>query len=95
MSNGETALKTMDRMDCGESYMLLEFPLDCTNTAAVFYFGDFSSFVIQENSEGLEIEVMREMYTNVNEVGVKLYSLLDRKLIHLEVEPTVYRLEIK
>ncbi|HDR5266631.1 hypothetical protein [Bacillus thuringiensis] len=39
-------------MDGGVSYMLLGFPLDCTDvvkgsvdTAAVFYFGDFSSFV--------------------------------------------------
>ncbi|MCR6864030.1 capsid protein [Bacillus thuringiensis serovar toumanoffi] len=38
---------------------------------------------------------MREMYTNVNEVGLKLYNLLDEKLIYSEVEPTVYRLEIK
>ncbi|ARJ24227.1 capsid protein [Bacillus mycoides] len=35
------------------------------------------------------------MYTNVNEVGLKLYNLLDRKLIYSEVETTVYRLEIK
>ncbi|MED1626525.1 hypothetical protein [Bacillus mycoides] len=38
---------------------------------------------------------MREMYTNVNEVGLKLYNLLDGKLIYSEIEPTVYRLEIK
>ncbi|WP_255259275.1 capsid protein [Bacillus wiedmannii] len=38
---------------------------------------------------------MREMYTNVNEVGLKLYILLGGKLIYSEVEPTVYRLEIK
>ncbi|MFK4308953.1 HK97 family phage major capsid protein [Bacillus sp. RC206] len=82
--------------------MLLGFPLDCTDAVkgsadlvAVFYFGDFSFFVIQENSEGLEIEIMKEMYTNVNEVGLKLYNLLAGKLIHSEVEPTVYSLEIK
>ncbi|HDR7962507.1 TPA: capsid protein [Bacillus wiedmannii] len=34
------------------------------------------------------------MYMNVNEVGFKLYNLLDGKLIYSEVEPTVYRLEI-
>ncbi|WP_231595952.1 phage major capsid protein [Bacillus sp. LK2] len=46
--------------------MLLGFPLDCTDAvkgwadkAAVFYFGDFSSFVIQDNSEGLEIEIIQ------------------------------------
>ncbi|MDA2143484.1 MULTISPECIES: phage major capsid protein [unclassified Bacillus cereus group] len=64
--------------------MLLGFPLDCTdavkgsvNSLAVFYFDDFSFFVIQENSEGVEIEIMKEMYMNVNEVGLKLYKLLD------------------
>ncbi|MBJ8030875.1 phage major capsid protein [Bacillus cereus group sp. N21] len=102
LPNGEPALKTIDRVDGGVSYMLLGFPLDCTDavkgsadSAALFYFGDFASFVIQENSDGLEIEVMKEMYTNVNEVGLKLYNLLDGKLIYSEVEPTVYRLEIK
>ncbi|HFK1746062.1 TPA: phage major capsid protein [Bacillus cereus] len=82
--------------------MLLGFPLDCTDvvkgsvdTAAVFYFGDFSSFVIQENATGLEVEVMPERYALINEVGFKLYNLLDGKLIYSEVEPTVYRLEIK
>ncbi|MGH0601407.1 capsid protein [Bacillus mycoides] len=43
----------------------------------------------------MEIEIMKEMYTNVNEVGLKLYILLDGKLIYSEVEPTVYRLEIE
>ncbi|PGB63957.1 capsid protein [Bacillus toyonensis] len=38
---------------------------------------------------------MKEIYTNVNEVGLKLYNLLDGKLIYSEVEPTVYSLEIK
>ena len=73
--------------------MLLGFPLDCidavkgsVDSIAVFYFGDFSSFVIQENSDGLEIEVMREMYMSVKEVGLKLYNLLDGKLIYSEVE---------
>ncbi|MEB9735594.1 phage major capsid protein [Bacillus cereus] len=102
LPNGEPALKTIDRVDGGVSYMLLGFPLDCTDvvkgsvdTAALFYFGDFSSFVIQEKSTGLEVETMNETYSLRNEVGFKLYNLLDGKLIYSEVEPTVYRLEIK
>lgn len=102
LPNGEPALKTIDRVDGGVSYMLLGFPLDCTDivkgsvdTAAVFYFGDFSSFVIQEKATGLEVETMNETYSLRNEVGFKLYNLLDGKLIYSEVEPTVYRLEIK
>ncbi|MFY8292733.1 capsid protein [Bacillus paranthracis] len=34
------------------------------------------------------------MYTDVNEIGLKLYNLLDGKLIYSELEPTVYRLEL-
>jgi hypothetical protein len=101
LPNGDPALKTIDRVDGGVSYMLLGFPLDCTDvvkgsvdTAAVFYFGDFSSFVIQENSIGLEVAVLKERYSLKNEIGFQLYNLLDGKLIYSEVEPTVYRLEI-
>ncbi|HDR5266630.1 MULTISPECIES: capsid protein [Bacillus] len=38
---------------------------------------------------------MPERYALIKEVGFKLYNLLDGKLIYSEVEPTVYRLEIK
>ncbi|OWW07406.1 phage major capsid protein [Bacillus sp. MB353a] len=102
LPNGDPALKTIDRVDGGVSYMLLGFPLDCTDvvkgsvdTAAVFYFGDFSSFVIQENSIGLEVAVLKERYSLKNEIGFQLYNLLDGKLIYSEVEPTVYRLEVE
>lgn len=102
LQNGEPALKTIDRVDGGVSYMLLGFPLDCTDAvkgaidaAAVFYFGDFISFTIQENSTGLEVETLYETYAHLNEIGFKLYNLLDGKLIYSEVEPTVCRLEIK
>ncbi|MFJ8217422.1 phage major capsid protein [Bacillus cereus] len=102
LPNGEPALKTIDRVDGGVSYMLIGFPLDYTDVvkgsvdaAAVFYFGDFSSFTIQENSTGLEVSTMYETYSRKNEIGFKLYNLLDGKLIYSEVEPTVYRLELK
>lgn len=82
--------------------MLLGFLLDCTDavkssadSVTVFYFGDFSSFIIQENATGLEAEVMPERFALKNELGFKLHNLLDGKLIYSEVEPTVYRLEIK
>lgn len=51
--------------------MLLGFSLDwkdvvkeSLDSAAVFYFGAFSSFVIQENATGLEVEVMPKRYTH-------------------------------
>ncbi|PFZ73687.1 phage major capsid protein [Bacillus toyonensis] len=75
--------------------MLFNNVKSSADTAAVFNFGDFSSFVIQENPDGLEIEVMREMYMNVNEVGLKLYNLLDGKLIYSEVESVVYHMNYK
>lgn len=101
LPNGEPALKTIDREDGGVSYMLLGFPLDFTDavkgsndSAAVFYFGDFSSFKIHENSAGLEIETITGMYAHLNEFAFKLYNLIDGKLIYSPVEPTVYRLEV-
>lgn len=82
--------------------MLLGFLLDYTDAvkgsvdeAAAFCFGDFLSFFIRENSTGLEVEVLKERYSLKNELGFQLYNLLDGKLIYSEVEPTVYRLEIK
>lgn len=101
LPNGEAALKTIERTDGGVSYMLLGFPLDCTDVIkskvddkAVFYFGDFSSFNIQENSNGLEVEVLNETYAQLNEVGFKIHNLLDGKLIYSDLEPTVYRMEV-
>ncbi|MGH0827272.1 phage major capsid protein [Bacillus pretiosus] len=80
----------------------MRIPLDCTDavkgsadSVAVFYFGDFLSFFIRENSTGLEVEVLKERYSLKNELGFQLYNLLDGKLIYSEVKPTVYRLEIK
>lgn len=100
-TNGEPMLKILDRVESGVSYNLLGFPLDCIDdvkgsdeTKAVFYFGDFSSFVIQEASDGLEIKKLDEMFAHVNEMAIKLYNLLDGKLIYSDLEPTVYRLEI-
>ncbi|WP_237648696.1 phage major capsid protein [Sediminibacillus terrae] len=154
LPNGEAALKTLDRVDGGVSYMLLGFPLDFTDAVkgdtqikaqesvenaeaelaaaqealnleptnqdlidavteaetkltaaqetlndenentAVFYFGDFSSFKIQEDPDGLEIQTINSLYAHLNEVGFKLYNLVDGKLIYSQIEPTIYRLEV-
>lgn len=104
LPNGEPVLKTIDHEGAGVKYLILGFPVDVTDIAkgesdekAVFYFGDFSSFVIQEDVNGLEIKTQNEMvgtYRLRNEVGIKLYHLLDGKLIYSDLEPTVYRLEI-
>ncbi|WP_117170586.1 phage major capsid protein [Paraliobacillus sediminis] len=101
LPNGEAALKTVDTVDGGAKYLLLGYSADLvetvkgsTDTTAVFYFGDLSSFTIQENAEGLEVETLYEKYANLNEIGFKLYNLLDGKLIYSDLEPTVYKLEI-
>ena len=104
LPNGEAVIKTLDNEEGGAKYLLLGYPADVRDeakgknqTAAVFYFGDFSSFVIQENEEGLQVETKYEMigdYELRNEIGLSLYNLLDGKLIYSEVEPTIYKLEI-
>ncbi|MEB8658813.1 phage major capsid protein, partial [Bacillus cereus] len=53
------------------------------------------SFKIQDVTGSLELEVLRELFTNTNRVGFKLYSLLDAQLIYSPFEPTVYRYEVK
>lgn len=101
LPNGEPVLKTYKHEGAGVSYFILGFPVDFTDIIkgeteekAVFYFGDFSSFVIQEDYNGLEIQPHLEKYVLINEIGFKLYHLLDGKLIYSDLEPTVYRLEI-
>lgn len=101
LPNGEAALKTLENSEAGVKYTFFGYPLHCVDAvkgtnedSAVFYFGDMSSFVIQDNSTGLEIEISKEMYAHLNEVGYKLYNLLDGKLIYSDLEPTVYRYEI-
>ncbi|MGE8078114.1 phage major capsid protein [Peribacillus loiseleuriae] len=104
LPNGEPVLKTIETTEGGAKYLILGYPADLsdvvkgsTDTGSVFYFGDFSSFVIQENSTGLEVETKYEMagdYILQNEVGFKLYNLLDGKLVYSEKEPTVFRMEV-
>jgi len=101
LPNGQAALKTLENSEAGVKYTFFGYPLHCVDAvkgtiegSTVFYFGDMSSFVIQDNSTGLEIEISKEMYAHLNEVGYKLYNLLDGKLIYSDFEPTVYRYEI-
>ncbi|WP_086719923.1 phage major capsid family protein [Bacillus cereus] len=63
-------------------YLCCEFSGSKSGTAAVFYFGDLSPFVIQENSTGLEVAVLKERYSLKNELGFQLNNLLDGKLIY-------------
>ena len=104
LPNGEAVLKTSDNTEEGANYLILGYPADVrdevkgsNNNSSVLYFGDFSSFVIQESVKGLEIETKYEVVGNYqlkNEVAFVLYNLLDGKLIYSDVEPTIYKMEI-
>lgn len=106
LPNGEPVLKTMEHEGPGVKYLILGFPVEVNDIVkgssenkAVFYFGDFSSFVIQENDNGFEVETKYEIIGNYdiapkNEIGLHLYHLLDAKLIYSDLDPTVYRLEL-
>ncbi|EMF0057835.1 MAG: phage major capsid protein [Enterococcus hirae] len=104
LENGEPALKTVpiaDETAGGAKYLLLGFPCDVTDdikaekeNTALFYFGDFSSFFIYEDENKFEINGRIEEYTLRNEVGFKLFHLIDGKLIYSEKETTIFKLEI-
>lgn len=95
--SGKEMLTTIDNNVSGAQYSFLGFPLDCTDDLkseddkALFYFGNFNSFKIQENNiDSLEIELKYELLAQYNEIGFKLYNLIDGKLIFSDLEPTVY-----
>ncbi|AJG59409.1 MULTISPECIES: phage major capsid protein [Bacillus] len=101
--DGFPLLKPLEQAQDGCDYKLLgylveeeeEISKEGQEDTPVFYFGDFSSFKIQDVTGSLELEVLRELFTNTNRVGFKLYSLLDAQLIYSPFEPTVYRYEVK
>lgn len=85
----------------GVGYKLLGHPLDFTDAAdgtdptkPVFYFGDFSSFHIQDVIGAMELQRLVEKFSGTNKVGFQIYNLLDGQLIYSPLEPTVYRYEV-
>lgn len=85
----------------GVGYRLLGHNVDFTDAAdgadrtkAVFYFGDFSAFHIQDVIGQLEIQRLVEKYASQNKIGFQIYNLLDGQLIYSPMEPAVYRYEI-
>lgn len=104
LENGEPALKTVateEEIPSGAKYLLLGFPCDVTDdiksekeSSALFYFGDLSSFFIYEDESNFEINGNVEEYATRNEVGFKLFNLLDGKLVYSEKDVTVFKSEI-
>ncbi|MCM3216111.1 phage major capsid protein [Niallia taxi] len=85
----------------GMGYRLLGHKLDYTDAAntadpavPVFYFGDFSSFHIQDVIGAMELQKLIEKYSGTNKIGFQIYNLLDGQLIYSPLEPTAYRYEV-
>ena len=97
-SNGRPLLyETPD----GMGYKLLGHRLDYTDAAdgtnpavPVFYFGDFSTFYIQDVIGQMEIQRLVEQYAAQNKIGFQVYNLLDGGLIYSPLAPSVYRYEV-
>lgn len=82
-------------------YRILGYPVDVTDyvdgsTPDVprLYFGDFSSFHIQDVINSLEVSKLLEKYSDTNHVGFKIWHLNDGQLIYSPFEPTVFKLEL-
>lgn len=82
-------------------YKLLGHKVDFTDAAdgtdptkPVFYFGDFSTFRIQDVIGALQIQKLVEKYSDTNRIGFQIYNLLDGQLVYSPFEPSVYRYEV-
>lgn len=98
--DGFPLLRPFTQAEGGIGYTLLGHPLDFTDeadgvdpTKPVFYFGDFSSFHIQDVIGAMELQKLIEKFSGTNKVGFQIYNLLDGQLIYSPFEPTVYRYE--
>ncbi|MEC5258488.1 phage major capsid protein [Bacillus amyloliquefaciens] len=58
------------------------------------YFGDFSSFHIQDVIGSMEVSKLLERYSDTNQVGFKIWHLNDGQLIYSPFEPSVFKLEL-
>lgn len=99
--DGFPLLRPFTQAEGGIGYTLLGHPLDFTDeadgvdpTKPVFYFGDFSSFHIQDVIGAMELQKLIEKFSGTNKVGFQIYNLLDGQLIYSPFEPTVYRYEV-
>ncbi|MEK5084718.1 phage major capsid protein [Bacillus sp. FSL H8-0515] len=82
-------------------YKILNFPVDVTDYVDAgtpdvprLYFGDFSSFHIQDVINSMEVSKLLEKYSDTNHVGFKIWHLNDGQLVYGPYEPTVFKLEL-
>lgn len=101
-TDGFPLLRPMTQAEGGIGQLLVGYPVDFTDNAdkkdstetAVFYFGDFKTFYIQDVIGAMEVQKLIEKYADSNRVGFKIYNLLDGQLIYSPLEPSMYKLEI-
>ncbi|MGI6154432.1 MAG: phage major capsid protein [Enterococcus lemanii] len=102
-TDGFPLLKPLEQAQDGCEYKLLGYLVEEQDEVSVagsedqaeFYFGDFKSFFIQDVIGALELEILREKFSDTNRVGFKLYNLLDAQLIYSPFEPTVYHYSVQ
>ncbi|KJJ41235.1 hypothetical protein UM89_14555 [Bacillus subtilis] len=82
-------------------YRILGYAVDVTDYVDAgtpdvprLYFGDFSSFHIQDVINSMEVSKLLEKYSDTNHVGFKIWHLNDGQLVYGPYEPTVFKLEL-
>lgn len=101
-TDGFPLLRPMTQAEGGIGSLLVGYPMEFTDAAdkkgspdvPVLYFGDFSSFHIQDVIGAMELQKLVEKYASTNRVGFQIYNLLDGQLIYSPFEPSVYRFEV-
>lgn len=101
-TDGFPLLRPMTQAEGGIGNTLVGYPMEFTDSAdnttssdvPVLYFGDFSSFHIQDVIGAMTMQKLVEKYSGTNRVGFQIYNLLDGQLIYSPFEPTVYRYEL-
>lgn len=101
-TDGFPLLRPMTQAEGGIGNTLVGYPMEFTDSAdnttssdvPVLYFGDFSSFHIQDVIGAMTMQKLVEKYSGTNRVGFQIYNLLDGQLIYSPFEPTVYKYEM-
>ena len=101
-SDGFPLLRPMTQAEGGIGNTLVGYPMEFTDAAdkkgtpdvPVLYFGDYSSFHIQDVIGAMQIQKLVEKFSGTNRIGFQIYNLLDGQLIYSPFEPTVYKFEI-
>ena len=101
-SDGFPLLRPMTQAEGGIGNTLVGYPMEFTDAAdkkgtpdvPVLYFGDYSSFHIQDVIGAMQIQKLVEKFSGTNRIGFQIYNLLDGQLIYSPFEPTVYKYEM-